>query len=72
MRFHLSVTLAAVLAVASAAPVAAGNLVDPAIEGETMVAPDAPVSSMGGLGGGAAVGVLALLAVAAIASSSGS
>jgi len=66
MRFHLSVSLAVALAVASVAPVAAGNLVDPAIEGETMVAPDAPVSSMGSLGGGAAIGVLALLAIAAV------
>lgn len=71
MRFHLSVSLAAALAVASVAPVSAGSLVDPEVEGETMVAPDAPVGSMGSLGGGAVIGILAILAVAAAASSSG-
>ena len=69
MRIHLSLSLAAALAVSSVAPVAAGSLVDPAVEGETMVAPDAPVSSLGGLGGAAVgVGLLVLLAIAASSS----
>ncbi len=64
MRFHLTLSLAAALAVTSAVSASAGNLVDPAIEGETMVAP-AAAGSMGGLGGGAVVGLVALLAIAA-------
>jgi len=72
MRFHLSVSLAAALAVASVTPVFAGSLVAPEVEGETMVAPDAPVSSLGSLGGGVAVGIIALLAIAAAAGGSSS
>lgn len=70
MRFHLSLSLAAALAVSSVAPVAAGSLVDPINEGPTAVAPTAPVSSMGSLGGGVGLAVLGLLVVGAIASSS--
>jgi len=64
MRFHLTLSLAAALAVTSVVSASAGSLVDPAIEGETMVAP-APAGSMGGLGSGAIVGLVALLAIAA-------
>jgi len=63
MRFHLSLSLAAALAVASVVPATAGSLVDPAIEGETMVA----VEPAGSLGGGAALGLLALVVLAAAA-----
>ena len=70
MRFHLSLSLAAALAVSSVAPVTAGSLVDPADDLPTAVAPTAPVSSMGSLGGGIGLAVLGLLVVGAIASSS--
>ena len=63
MRFHLSLSLAAALAVASVVPATAGSLVDPEVEGETMVA----VEPAGSLGGGAALGLLALVALAAAA-----
>lgn len=68
MRFHLSLSLVAALAVASVVPATAGSIVDPAIEGEAAVAP-APAGSMGGLGIG--LGVLLLLGLAAGGSSSG-
>jgi acyl-CoA hydrolase len=71
MRFHLTLSLAAALAVTSVVSASAGSLVDPAIEGETMVAPEA-AGSMGGLGGGAIVGLIALVAVAAAAGGSSS
>jgi len=63
MRFHLSLSLAAALAVASVVPATAGSLVDPAVEGETMVA----AKPAGSLGAGAVVGLVALLALAAAA-----
>ena len=69
MRFHLTLSLAAALTLTSVVSASAGNLVDPAIEGETMVAP-AQAGSMGGLSGGAIVGLVALLAVAAAAGGS--
>ncbi len=68
MRFHLSLSLAAALAVASVVPATAGSLVDPAIEGETMVA----VEPAGSLGGGAVIGLVLLLALAAAAGGSSS
>lgn len=70
MRFHLSLSLAAALAVSSVAPVAAGSLVDPINEGPTAVAPTAPVGSMGSLGSGAGLAILGLVVVGAIAASS--
>lgn len=70
-RFHLTLSLAAALAVTSVVSASAGNLVDPAIEGEIMVAPE-PAGSMGGLGGGALVGLIALVAIAGAAGGSSS
>ena len=66
MRFHISLTLAAALAVASITPVSAGNLVAGEVESGADVAA-APVGSMGGLGGGVGLGVLAILALAVAA-----
>lgn len=71
MRVHLSLSLAAALAVASVVPATAGSLVDPAIEGETAVAPE-PAGSMGGLGAGVIIGGLLLLGLAAASGGSSS
>ena len=71
MRFHLSLSLAAALAVASVVPATAGSLVDPIVDSGAAVAP-APTGSLGGLGAGAVIGLVALLAIAAASGSSSS